>query len=184
MAIEPWTVTASSVLVEDKWVRLRADECTTSDGKTIAPYYVFDYPSWVTVFPVTKQGELVLVRQYRHGLGEVLLELPCGGYEANEVDSVVAAARELSEETGYTGKSFDEIASFSPNPANHSNLSHVVICTDLERTQEQRLDPGERIEVVLMPLQTAIVELKKGNFVQAMHVAALFYGLSHLGLIE
>ena len=129
---------------------------------------------------MTKNAELILVRQYRHGLGKVLLELPCGAYEDGEATSTTVAARELAEETGFTGNHFTEIATFSPNRANHSNLSHVVLATDLEQTQSQNLDFGENIEVVLMPLKTVQRELEKGSFLQAMHVAAMYYAFNYL----
>ena len=180
VTIDPWKVASSKVLVKDKWISLRADKCLTSAGKVIDPYYVIDYPHWVTIFPITKDAELILVRQYRHGLGKILLELPCGAYDDGEVSSTTVAARELTEETGYTGVHFEEIATFSPNPANHSNLSHVVLATDLEHTQPQNLDLGEDIEVVLMPLKIAQQELREGTFVQAMHVAAMYYAFNYL----
>jgi len=177
--MQSWRITSSQIVVEDEWIRLRADTCETPHGKTISPYYVLDYPEWVTIVPITSQQEMVLVRQYRHGLGETLLELPCGGFAQGE-DAIAAATRELAEETGYTGNHFEEIATCAPNPANHANLSHVVLATGLEQTLAQNLDYGEDIEVVLMPLEQVTMALRSGQFVQAMHVAALFYGLEHL----
>lgn len=181
MTLSNWTVRSSQTLIEDKWIKVRADRCVDARGTVIEPYYVLDYPSWMTVFPVTSAGSVVLVRQYRHGVGQVLLELPCGSFDAGEEDATVVARRELLEETGYTGSDFREIASVSPNAANHSNLSHIVIAQGVEKTNDQQLDISEDIEVVLMPIDQLSKELRRGSFLQAMHVAAIFYGLNELG---
>lgn len=184
MTLKPWRTTASQYLIEDEWICLRSDNCVTPSGSPVQPYYVLEYPPWVTIVPVTKAGELVLVRQYRHAMGEILLELPGGGFEAEDGTSIAAAERELAEETGYTGKDFREIAQFAPNPASHTNVSHIVIGLDLERTAPQDLDDSEEIDVELMPLDQVISELAKGSFLHATHVAALYHGLAHLGLLK
>ena len=184
MSLKPWTTIASEYLVSDAWIRLRSDNCLTAAGQSVDPYYVLEYPPWVTVFPVTVSGELVLVRQYRHAMRRVLLELPGGAVDKVDTDATAAAERELAEETGYTGKNFTEIAQFAPNPGSQTNVSHVVIGTDLEQTTNQNLDSSEEIQVVLMPLEQVASELQKGSFVHATHVAALYRGLHHLGLLR
>lgn len=176
-----WTVRSSEIVLRDRWINVRADSCMDRHGNVIEPYYVLDFPSWVTVFPVTSSGEVVLVHQYRHGVGQSLIELPCGSFDPGEEDATMVARRELLEETGFTGSDFREVASVSPNAANHSNLSHIVVARGVYKATEQNLDIGEDIEVVLMPLDQIALELRHGAFLQAMHVAAIYYGLSELG---
>ncbi len=183
MTLQPWRVTESNYLIEDQWLRLRADSCVTASGGLIHPYYVFEYPSWVTVFPVTAGGDLVLVRQYRHAFRQVLLELPGGRFGVEDRSSEAVAARELREETGYSGEAFREIAKVAPDPARQTNFTHVVIATGLMNTSLPQWDHGEEVEIVLMPLECVSAELKRGTFVQAMHISTCFFGLVHLGLI-
>lgn len=182
MRSQVWDVEESRYLIEDRWLRLRADTCTTGSGARIHPYYVFEYPAWVTVFAVTEANDLVLVRQYRHAMRQVLLELPGGRVDAHDASAVTAARRELEEETGYTGNSFEEIAAVAPDPARQTNLNHVVLAVGLAKTRPQVLEHGEELEVLLMPLTQVRDEMRKGAFLPALHVAALYFGLSRLGL--
>src|SRR3981081_726450 len=97
----PWQIKASHVIHRDRWISLRADDWVTESGVEIAPYYVLEYRDWVHVVAITPSREVVLVRQYRHAIGEVSTEIPAGALDPGETDSLAAAARELREETGY-----------------------------------------------------------------------------------
>lgn len=147
----------------------------------IAPFYVLDYPDWVQIVALDETDHLILVRQYRHGLGAVALELPCGGMDAADRDPVAAAARELAEETGYSADRWRLIASLSPNAANHSNRTHIVLAEGAHRTQAPADDPTERLIVERVPVTQAVAEARRGGMAQAMHVAALALALTEIG---
>lgn len=184
MTSAKWRVSESRYLIEDRWLRLRADTCITASGARLHPYYVFEYPPWVTIFAVTGSGQLVLVRQYRHALREVMLELPGGRVDVGDASAEAAARRELEEETGYTGEHFEEIAALAPDPARQTNFNHVVIATGLLKTRSQALDHGEELDVVLMPLTQVSEEIRKGTFMSAMQLSALSLGMSRLGILD
>src|SRR6267142_715416 len=114
-------VVNSTYIVKDRWFSLRADACRIPNGRTIAPYYVFEYPPWVNVVALTENGHVVLVKQYRHGLQRTLIELSSGGVEPQDTSPLAAARRELLEETGSTGKHFIQTGVRSANPVNHAN---------------------------------------------------------------
>ena len=76
-----WRVVRSEMLLKDRWVELRADDCVTSAGIKIGPYYVLSYPDWVHVVALTSASSLILVRQYRHAVGDCTLELPGGAVD-------------------------------------------------------------------------------------------------------
>ena len=108
------------------------------------------------------------------------MELPSGGFETNESDSISAGKRELLEETGYTSETFAEIAKIAPNPASHTNYNHVIFASGAHRVAGQSLEDGEDIEVVLIPLARVAEELASGTFVAAIQTAAIYHGLIYL----
>lgn len=130
---------------------MRYDKCELPDQRVMAKYYVLEFPTWVHVVPMTPDGELIMVSQYRHATEEVYLEFPGGTSDPRTGESVQeAAVRELIEETGYEPQSVSFLGKHMPNPALQSNAVHVYLATDCVKTREQELDPYEDIEVVLI----------------------------------
>jgi NUDIX domain len=115
--MSPWTVTASRMLFADRWLRVRADDCVTADGHVVKPFYVLDYPNWVNIVAITRDRHVIMIRQYRHGLGGTDFGLPAGNMDPTDTDPLAAAARELLEETGYSSANLRLVASLSPNTA-------------------------------------------------------------------
>ena len=95
-----WKTLSTEYLIKRKWLTARRDTVQLPDGRINEEYYILEYPDWVNVIAVTKDGKFVMERQYRHGAGEVGYELPCGVMEPDE-SPLCGAQRELLEETGY-----------------------------------------------------------------------------------
>jgi 8-oxo-dGTP pyrophosphatase MutT (NUDIX family) len=182
--MSPWTVTASRLLFADRWLRVRADDCITSDGHEIKPFYVLEYPDWIHIVAVTPDRNVVMIRQYRHGFGGAEFGLPAGTMDKTDTDPLTAAARELLEETGYHSDDLRLVASHSPNTATHSNRVHVVLALAAHKIAPQALDPSEVIEVELVPLHSIIDRVLNGEVSQSMHVAALLVGLKAADMIK
>ena len=174
MTITPWKILGSRHL--HKLVRI--DQCELPDGKIIDGF-VLEYGDWATVLALTKQQEVVMVRQYRHGAQKVILELPGGVMDEGDESPLQAARRELLEETGYTSDSFIQIGCVSPNPANQTNLIYSFLALDAEKMGEQDLDDTEEIEVVLKPLEEVIGMAKRGELLQTMQVSTVFFALAY-----
>ena len=116
--VTPWKVLGSTITYQDPWIKVRSDRCVDGRGREISPFHVLEYPDWVNVVALTPQGEIVLVREYRHGAGEVVLGLPGGIIEPDGEKPSAAARRELVEETGYEGKECIEVGWTHANPSN------------------------------------------------------------------
>jgi 8-oxo-dGTP pyrophosphatase MutT (NUDIX family) len=178
MTIKPWKILESNYLHKN----VRVDKVMLPTGKILEPL-VLEYGDWATVVALTKAQEVVLIRQYRHGARQVILELPGGAMHEADESPLQAAQRELLEETGYSGNTFIEIGKVSPNPANQTNLIHSFLALDVVKVAGQNLDDTEEIEVVLKPLEEVITMARNGELLQSMQVSAVFFALAYLNRI-
>ena len=113
-----------------------------------------------------------------------MLELPSGSVEQTDASPLVAAQRELCEETGYTSDAFVETGRVSPNSANHANLTYCFLATAVERIGEPVADETEHVETVCLPLPEVIELARRGELLQAMHISSLFFALNTLGRLQ
>lgn len=174
---QPWRVERSKTILRDRWIDLRADDCVRADGLEIAPYYVLDYPDWVQVFAIDADDNLVIVRQYRHGIGMVTTEIPSGCMDPGETDPVAAGARELIEETGYASDSIRLVGTIWNNPANQTNKVFILLAENARRVAGQTLQDSEDIAVELMPVAQARKLALSGGFHHSAQIASLMIAL-------
>ncbi|MBK6647498.1 MAG: NUDIX hydrolase [Anaerolineales bacterium] len=174
MVLTPWKILDSHYIHP----RFRIDKVELVNGKVFEPV-VFEFRSWANIVALTKDNEVVLVRQYRHGVREMLLELPGGVVDEGE-NPLEGARRELMEETGYSAGNMIEVGRIYPNPAIQHNTLFCYLATDVELTGSQHFDETEELEVHLVKLDELLQMVKRGEFKHALHVAVLFQALAHL----
>jgi 8-oxo-dGDP phosphatase len=174
-----WEVLRSEYLSRKDWFTVRVDHVRLPTGAEIAEYWVSEYRPWINVVAVTPADELVLVRQYRHGLGAVHYEIPAGTTDPGEEDLEAAARRELAEETGYGGGRWSPLLTVSANPALQNNLAHTFLAEDVTPVTAQKLEAGEDLRVHLVPVAQVPALIDGGDMVQALHVAPLLRYLLH-----
>jgi ADP-ribose pyrophosphatase len=126
---------------------------------------------WVNIVALTRAGECVLIRQFRFGTELMTLEIPGGMIDPGEAP-LVAAQRELREETGYVAERWTSIGRFAPNPAFQRNYLHTFLAEGCAHEGELVQDPGEDIEVLLMSQAQVQAALADGSIDHALVVIA------------
>ena len=168
-----WEIVSTEYLIRRPWLTARKDVIRLPDGRINPEYWILEYPDWVNVIAITRDGLMVMERQYRHGLGKTCFELPCGVIEEGETP-LEAARRELLEETGYAGGSWQEWMTLSPNPSTSTNLTHSFLAVGVEKVSEQKLDATEDISVYLLDQSYVHDLLVNNQILQALMAAPLW----------
>jgi 8-oxo-dGTP pyrophosphatase MutT (NUDIX family) len=179
-----WKILSSEYLFKETWFTVRRDTCETPDGKIISPYYVYEFPTWVTALALSHDKQVIMVKQYRHAIGETILEIPGGCVDDDDKSLEEAIARELIEETGYKFEKYNYLGKISPNPSTNSNWMHMFLATGGKKVQELKLDHNEDIEVVVISFDELKQLLKENKIVQAMHATTILYALQKLEEIK
>ncbi len=172
--IKKWRVIDTEYLIRRPWLTARKDTVILPDGKVMDDYYVLEYPTWINVIAITKDGRFVMVEQYRHGLRDVFTELCAGVVEDNETP-IDAAKRELREETGYTGGQWRLLNKLSQNPSACTNYTYCFLAEGVEKTDSQHLDATEDIAVRLLAEREVIDLLKEDKIKQSLMAAPLWH---------
>jgi len=179
-----WKILSSEYLFSDLWFKVRKDKCETPKGKIVDPYYVYEFPTWVTAVALTKDGKIILERQYRHALGEVCIEIPGGCVDDTDLNLEEAIKRELLEETGYSFSSYKYLGKASANPSTNNNLMHMFLATGGKKIASQELDHNEEIEIDLVTVDEIKQLIRENKIIQAMHVTCILYALEKMGELK
>jgi len=124
------------------------------------------------------------VKQYRHPIGEVIVELPGGCVDDTDKDFQTAIARELLEETGYSFTSYESLGKISANPSTNTNWMHMFLAKGGKKVSEQKLDHNEEIIVELIPIEELKELVRENKIVQSMHVTCILYALEKLNELK
>lgn len=153
--------------------QLRIDKAKSPRTCRIHEFYILESTDWVNVIPLTTDNQVVMIRQYRHGIRDFTLEIP-GGLVEKEDSPETAAQRELVEETGYRGEKIHFVGYAHPNPAIQNNTCYTYLIKDVEKSGDQVLDEKEDIETVLYPLKK-IPDLIKNLYITHSLVQSAFF---------
>lgn len=172
--VENWKVLESEYIFKKPWLTVREDKMELPSGQVVPSYYVFEYPAWICVIALTKDGRMLMERQYRHGLGQVDYEICAGVVDPEDATFMDAAKRELMEETGYAGGEWQQFMIISANPATHSNLTYCFLARGVEKVGERHLEATEDIAVELLEPEQVRQLLLDNKIMQSTHAAPLW----------
>lgn len=169
-----WEVLSSRYVIQEPWCTIRADHVRLPNGFEMPSYYVYEFSNWVNVIAKTKDGRFVMISQYRHGRGETRYELVAGACDKSDTTPLEAAKRELLEETGYGKGQWAPFLTMAPNSGNQNNLAFTFLAENVERIDEQHLEPSEDIQVHLLSEKEVFDLLTSGEIIQVLMTAPLW----------
>lgn len=179
--IKPWPQLGTEELGNFRIFSLEAHTNMSPKNGHSHTFYVIDTLDWINVVPVTPEGELLMIRQFRHGSREITLEVPGGMVDPGETP-LNAAVRELREETGYAGDKVTKIGEVSPNPAIFNNRCHTFLVENAVRVGDQQFDGTEDIEFSLHSPAEVNEIIGRGEITHALTLNAIYFYERHLRL--
>ncbi len=180
--LKDWPRLKSHILGDYRIFRLRQDTRVSPRTGQEHNFFVLDTGDWVNVVPVTPDDKIVLIRQFRHGIARVTLEIPGGMVDGDELPASTAR-RELLEETGYEAEEMIHIGTVTPNPAILSNHCHTFLARNARWVSQPSLDGSEDIRVEMVDAAKVPELITSGQITHALVIAA-FYFYSQLRTAE
>jgi ADP-ribose pyrophosphatase len=173
--IKKWPKVASKIIGDYRVFKLRQDtsQSPVTGGKH--DFYVLESADWINVIPITPEGMVVMIRQYRHGTETVTLEVPGGMVDEQDGSPEESAARELLEETGYAADKITRIGTVTPNPAILNNRCYTLLAQDAHPVAPPSFDGSEDIEVALVSLPTVHKMIASSQITHALTIAAFYF---------
>jgi ADP-ribose pyrophosphatase len=173
LSLKPWKIISTKRDELIKFFKLRTDRAVSPRTNIPHDFYVLESAGWVNVIPVTPEEDVILIRQYRHGIQGFTLEIPGGIIEPGDSPEG-AASRELFEETGYREREMIFLGSVHANPAILNNTCYTYLAKGVYPAGKQELDDKEDIEVVIKPLKDIPRLIKEGEITHSLILAAFY----------
>jgi len=168
------------VVLNERWATVRKDVCVLPDGRIIDDYYYWEGGDFAQVLAIDRAGQVVLTQQYKHGVKEVVIELPAGMVASHE-EPLDTARRELLEETGFSGHEWRSLGVLNVSSAKATTRAYPFLVLDVVETALPHLDEAEQIRVFLRPLEVVIEMMCSGEIADSNSLSTCLRALRVLG---
>lgn len=165
-----WKINSSNTQKFDRF-KITLDEVTLPNGD-IKNFSYLDFAKGVCILPITIEGEVICLKQYRHAVNSWQWELPAGMIDSEELPPIETAKKELEEETGYTAEHWLELGSFYPSPGSTTEEIYLFAAAGLTAS-EQKLENSEQIELHKLTMQELKTLIQNGDFKHGAGLAAI-----------
>ncbi|MCY7390766.1 MAG: NUDIX hydrolase [Leptolyngbyaceae cyanobacterium CAN_BIN12] len=177
-SLEPWkTLDTKTIFSALPWLALSVEQVQLPDGQVVSDYYHIQLQDYAIVFVQVPDGDVILLRQYKHGVGRVSLTLPGGGLAADETP-LAAAQRELLEETGYEAEDWQLLCPFVSSANYRCSQGYIFSAKNAYQVAEPNSGDLEEMETVLMPPIQVIEAVQQGEIVVLGALTAIALALN------
>ena len=173
--IKKWKILGRETILDMNLFQVNKKQVRSPRTDQLHNAISIDFPAWVMVMPVTDTNEVVMVRQYRHGIEQICMELPGGLVDPKDPSPAVSAERELLEETGYRAREFIHLGECFPQPAILSNGCTFFLAKGVRQVRAPELDAGEDIELIRVDLKRLPELVERGAITNGMVLLNLFF---------
>lgn len=173
--VEKWQKISSHPLGHYRIFQLRQDISRSPRTGQEHPFFILEAPDWINIIPITPEGKVILIHQYRQGTEAVTLEIPGGMMDPEDTSPLESALRELREETGYEAEEAVFIGSVDPNPAFINNQCHTFLALGARKKHDVELDSMEDIVVEAFDLAEVPALIRNGRISHALVIAAFYH---------
>lgn len=180
--IQPWIVRNSSTEVKNRIFTVKTNTAVSPRTGKEHQFYILEAGTWVNVIPVTPEGRVLLVRQFRHGTNEITLEIPGGLVEDGQTPEQ-AAARELMEETGFECETLSFLGRVRPNPAIINNWCYSYLARDVVYRGRIKQDDTEDLELLKVKLSEIPQMITNGEIDHALVLSAFYFFMNRPEII-
>lgn len=180
-----WEPLKSEYVLDTRWLKVKKETVELPNGKILDDFYTVEGGELIAILAIDKNESVFLVKQYRHAVGDVTIDLPGGSVEKGE-QPIEAAKRELAEETGMLAGHMEELLIYYPDSGRTSCIKHIFLATDLKEDIENLYfqDENENICLISMPFKDILRRMKSGELKEAtLHVGISAY-LNQCGFIK
>lgn len=161
--MKKWKVNRSEELIKNKWICIKKDSVDLPNGSSIEDFYTVTIPDAAAIVAITRDGNIILKKEYKYATGEELIEVPAGMFEPFDTDGLETAKRELLEETGYISDEWVYFGDTIESSSKLTNRMHIYFANNCYRVSEQKLDKTEDIEVLVIPFLEAVGMVMKNE---------------------
>ena len=183
MELKPWDILASKDAFKNRWWHIVQETVRLPDGSAYSEYYVNHVKGAVVVFALTEGGNVLVNRQYKHGAREIVRELTVGRYEEDDSDGQTGARRELLEETGYGGGTWETLPTLISNPSSSTGRLYAYLARGVRKVAAPEQNPREIIEVEELTPAEFLRLCFDGGLSTHASLAVAFLAAEHLGWI-